>query len=438
MLKHLKAILFYLYLGLQVQGQSLYFPPLTGNTWDTLSPGAQGWCVQYIDSLYSYLDQNNTKAFILLKDGKIVLEKYFGTFTQDSAWYWASAGKTLTAFAVGIAQQEGFLNIQDSSSKYLGPGWTIAPPQKEKLITVLDQLRMSSGLDDNVPDHYCTLDTCLKYLADAGTRWAYHNGPYTLLDAVIENATSMTLNQWISQKIKIPTGMTGAFFPSGFNNVFYSKARSMARFGLLLLNKGKWNSTPVLTDSNYFDAMTNTSQTMNPSYGYLTWLNGKSSFLLPGTQFNFSGHLMPDAPADMFAALGKNGQLINVVPSSRMVVIRMGDTPNGAEVSTLFNDTLWIKLKQIMCQPNTLQSPGEERFQFYPNPATDVLQVRTNQNGLFELYNLVGKRIIARSLESGVHRIDLVGIPNGHYQLIFKPTDHTKLHIAAQLNIIHY
>lgn len=232
--------------------------------------------------------------------------------------------------------------------------------------------------------------------------------------------------------------MTGAFFPSGFNNVFYSKARSMARFGLLLLNKGKWNSTPVLTDSNYFDAMTNTSQTMNPSYGYLTWLNGKSSFLLPGTQFNFPGHLMPDAPADMFAALGKNGQLINVVPSSRMVVIRMGDTPNGAEVSTLFNDTLWIKLKQIMCQPNTLQSPGEEHFQFYPNPATDVLQVRTNQNGLFELYNLVGKRIIARSLESGVHRIDLVGIPNGHYQLIFKPTDHTKLRIAAQLNILHY
>ncbi|MFN5596947.1 MAG: serine hydrolase, partial [Bacteroidota bacterium] len=90
----------------KASAQTTYFPPNTG-TWETTSPQSLGWCDANIDSLYNYLNQKNTKAFIILKDGKIVLEKYFGNFTQDSIWYWASAGKTLTAFTVGLAQQDG-------------------------------------------------------------------------------------------------------------------------------------------------------------------------------------------------------------------------------------------------------------------------------------------------------------------------------------------
>ena len=360
-------------IGLKSTAQSFYFPPVTGNTWDTISPQSLGWCVNYVDSIYDYLNTNNTKAFILLKDGKIVLEKYFGSFTQDSLWYWASAGKSLTALTVGIAQQEGLLNIEDSTSTYLGSGWTVAPPSKEKLITIRDQLSMTSGLNDTIGDHYCTIDTCLKYLADAGTRWAYHNGPYTLLDGVISNATGMSLNNYVNQKIKTQTGMTGLFVPSGFNNVFYSKARSMARFGLLILNKGKWDNTPVLTDTSFFHEMTHSSQNINPSYGYLWWLNGQSSFMAPGLQFNFPGWLNPSAPQDLIMALGKNGQLVNVVPSKNLVYIRMGNNPDNSDVPIFFNDTIWQKLNLLMCQPNTIKAETEKTtIAIYPNPARDL------------------------------------------------------------------
>ncbi|MBK9012904.1 MAG: beta-lactamase family protein [Saprospiraceae bacterium] len=179
MRKNLLAFLLLLSFG-KFNAQSLYFPPLTGNAWETLSPDSLGWCDDNIQELYDLLETNNTKAFLLLKDGRIVLEKYFGTFTQDSAWYWASAGKSMTASLVGIAQQDGLLDINDPSSDYLDTGWTACPPDKEALITIRHQLTMTSGLDDGVPDHYCTLDTCLQYLADAGTRWAYHNGPLHL------------------------------------------------------------------------------------------------------------------------------------------------------------------------------------------------------------------------------------------------------------------
>jgi len=82
---------------------TLYFPPIAGTSWETTTTASLGWNETMMNELYTYLQQKNTKAFIILKNGKIVTEKYFGTFTADSAWYWASAGKSLTAFLAGLA-----------------------------------------------------------------------------------------------------------------------------------------------------------------------------------------------------------------------------------------------------------------------------------------------------------------------------------------------
>lgn len=357
------------------QAQSLYFPPLTGNAWDTISPSTLGWCPNKIDALLNYLESTNSKAFIILKDGKIVIEKYFGTFTKDSTWYWASAGKTLTAFTVGIAQQENYLSINDSTSKYLGNGWSVCPANKEKLITIKNQLTMTSGLNDDVPDFACTIDTCLQYLSNAGTRWAYHNGPYTILDEVIQSATGQTLNAYVTTKIKNKTGMTGTYIVSDYNNVFYSKPRSMARFGLLMLNKGNWNGNPILTDATYFDQMVNTSQNLNLSYGYLCWLNGKSSYMTPTLQTVFPGSLNPSAPNDVIAALGKNGQLINICPSQNLVFIRMGNPSGTGYISLSYNDTIWQKINDLTCAPTGLDTTQLYPLKIYPNPAQQHVMV---------------------------------------------------------------
>ncbi len=398
----------------------LYFPPTMGNSWDTISPASLGWCVNQVDTLYDYLQSNNTKAFILLKDGKIVLEKYFGTFTQDSLWYWASAGKTLTAYMTGIAQQEGYLSISDTTSDYLGLGWTVCTPAQEEKITVRHQLTMTSGLNDGVPDHYCTLDTCLQYLADAGTRWAYHNGPYTLLDGVIENATGVTLNSYTYQKLLQPTGMSGLFVPSGYNNLFVSKPRSMARFGLLMLNRGNWNGNQLMTDTAYYNQMVNTSQNLNESYGYLWWLNGKPTYKLPGLQFNFPGPLFPAAPMDLVAALGKNGQFINVVPSQNLVLIRMGNAPSGGEVPAFMNDTIWQKLNLIMCNSSSVAATAtvSQSLCVYPNPAGDYA-VATLPGSVFDyaLFDIAGTIVRSKTGCADKTTIDTAELPAGMYLL---------------------
>jgi CubicO group peptidase (beta-lactamase class C family) len=334
----------------QPVSEPMYFPPLTGAEWQTTTTASLGWNETQLSDLYSYLQTKGTKAFIVLKNGKIVTERYFGNFTADSAWYWASAGKTMTAMLIGIAQQEGLLNIDNKSSQYLGTGWTSLPLAKENLISLRHQLTMTTGLDDGIsPDNDCTSPACLVYKADAGTRWAYHNAPYTLLDKVVETATGTTFNNYFQQKIRNKIGMTGIWLPSGYNNVYVSTARSMARFGLLLLNKGKWDQTTILADSNYFNSQVSTSQNLNLSYGYLTWLNGKASYMLPASQFVFSGMMTPNAPADMYAALGKNDQKVYVVPSQKLVVIRMGESAGNVQLAiSSFDNELWGKLKTVI------------------------------------------------------------------------------------------
>ena len=396
--------------------QTLYFPPIAGTTWETTDPASLGWCPDRIDSLYAYLDQHNTKAFIVLKDGKIVLEHYVGTFTQDSLWYWASAGKTLTSTIVGIAQEEGFLDINSPTSTYLGTGWTSETPAQEAQITVRNQLTMTSGMNDAGSDPYCTDPSCLTYIADAGTRWAYHNAPYTLLDQVVAQATGQTFSQYFNTKLRNPIGMNGLWVQVDENNLYFSTARSMARFGLLALNRMVWAGDTILHDTAYFHAATTPSQSLNPSYGYLWWLNGQSTYMLPQTQFIFQGPLMPDAPLDAYNALGKNDQLINVCPSRGIVLVRMG---NAAEesllVSTYFNNIIWQYMNALECNTGIRESKVDATMMLVPNPAALSVRVVLPGGSLpdhVELCDTEGRVVLASRLNAV---LDVGGLAPGVY-----------------------
>lgn len=407
---------------LQLKAQALYFPPINGSdTWDTLSPAALGACTHHIDSLYNYLQQENTKGFMVLKDGKIVLEKYFGTFTKDSAWYWASAGKTLTSFLIGQAQEEGFLKITDTTSDYLQAGWTNCTQAKENKITIWHQLTMTTGLDDGVADNHCTLDTCLEFKADAGTRWAYHNAPYTLLENVVVNATSMPINSFTQTRLKTKTGMSGAWFTLGYDNVYFSRLRSMARFALLIQNNGIWNTDTLLKDINYYNQMVNTSQNMNLGYGYLWWLNGKASYMVPGFQIQIPGSYAPDAPSDLVAGIGKNGQIMSISKSKGLILLRMGNSPSSnSEVPYLICNEMWKRLNAILCLGTGLQEEKElwENVFLSPNPVEEDLNLNTARNavGRFEIIQPCGKLVLSGELKS---KVDVSALAPGLYLFVY-------------------
>jgi len=322
--------------------ENLYFPPINSDNWETKTIADAGWNESELQPLLDYLEEKNTKGFIMLHNGKIVVESYMNGHNANSIWYWASAGKTLTATVSGIAQDEGFLNINNKVSDYLGTGWTSATLDKENLITCKHLLTMTSGLDDETGDDVSPEN--LQYLTDAGSRWAYHN-VYVKMQDVVEQATGQDWDTYFNEKLRDKIGMTGSWVNLNALSVYCSNTRSMARFGLMTLANGKWEDQQIISES-YTNQATNTSQDINLAYGYLWWLNGKSSFHLPTTQVEFTGELIPNAPADMFAGLGKNDQKVYVVPSKNLVVIRMGEVANVDNPFGLsgFDNELWQKI----------------------------------------------------------------------------------------------
>lgn len=330
------------------QEEAMYFPPNGTDTWETKTPASLQFNEAALPPLLEYLAEKHSRSFIVLVNGRIVIEEYFNGHTATSPWYWASAGKTLTTAVSGIAQQEGYININNKVSDYLGTGWTSAPLAKENLITCRHLLSMTSGLNDALGDDVAPAN--LHYVADAGTRWAYHN-VYVKMQDVVAAATGQTWSAYFNTSLRDKIGMTGAWLNSGDTgdlSVYWSNSRSMARFGLLSLNKGNWNGQQIVPEAYYNDA-TATSQNINKAYGYLWWLNGKDSYHLPQTQFEFNGSLIPSAPDDMYMALGKNDQKIYVIPSKKMVIIRMGDTADAANFAlSEFDDVLWQKINDVI------------------------------------------------------------------------------------------
>ena len=333
----------------------LYFPPNNNEEWESQSLSSLGWNADKWKELSNLLEANDTRAFIVLKDGKIVIEQYYGksisnidNFDKSKIWYWASAGKTLTSFIVGKAQEDGFLKISDKASDYLGSSWTSLTSTQEAKISVRNQLTMTSGLDDSVSESDDFAPEKLIYKADAGSRWAYHNAPYTLLDQVVENAVGVEFESYFDNVLQNIIGMNGTWTWLGSNHVYFSTARDMARFGLLMLAEGQWNGTQVMKDNSYFTAMINPSQSINKSYGYLWWLNGKESYMIPQSQVMINGPLSPFAPDDMYSALGKNGQFLSIIPSQNIVMVRMGDNPDQSLVPFLFLNDIWKVLSQVI------------------------------------------------------------------------------------------
>jgi len=326
--------------------ESMYFPSNTDNNWETKTIASLGWNQAAVEPLKDYLIDKNTKSFMILVNGRIVMEEYFDGHTPTATWQWNSAGKTLVGTMTGIAEQEGLLSINAKVSDYLGTGWTSEPLAKENLINSWHLLTMTSGINDA---SNLVIPSNLTYLADAGTRWSYHNVFQKLMDVVGESA-NQDFEAYFNTQLKNKIGMDGFWNNGPIFKIYHSNTRSMARFGLLALNEGKWKDEQIINKPFYTESTT-TSQSINPSYGYFWWLNGKTSYMVPGGQTVYPGALVSNAPADMYAAMGAEDQRIYVIPSKKMVIIRMGnasDPLNPNFALSGFDNELWLKLNALI------------------------------------------------------------------------------------------
>ncbi len=320
---------------------SVYYPPSSADQWETINAADLGWDVAKLNEAIEYVGDNNSTAFIILYKGRIVTEKYWRSWTPVTSSRIFSASKSMIALLTGLAQEQGKLMMTNKASDYLGTGWSETTLEQENQITVQHLLTMTSGLTED-----------LTYQAAPGTEWYYNTPAYQQLTTVLEKAYGMSLTDLTNAQLWRKIGMQNSFWDTDPTGVTMScSARDMARFGLLTMAGGKWNGETIMTDAAYWQAMLNSAQNLNPSYGYLWWLNGKSAYVSPsGSDPQAAtltpGFLIPSAPADLVAALGANDKKIYVSQSKDIVVIRHGGKSNAASALAMsaFDEQIWARL----------------------------------------------------------------------------------------------
>ncbi|HIF34285.1 MAG TPA: class C beta-lactamase-related serine hydrolase [Planctomycetaceae bacterium] len=313
----------------------LYFP---ADGWETVKPSSVGWNSGKLAAAVQFAMSRKSSGIVILYRGRILAEEYQDLQNASTRYRRmvqgqdadghpiedvASAQKSVVSFLVGVAQEKGHVKITDPVHQHLGVGWSRAKPKQESAITIRHLMTMSSGLNDK-----------LEFITRPGTKWKYNTSAYSQTLRTIAAASGKSPNELTGEWLTNHLGMKDSRWverPGAKLNLaanpygFATSARDLARFGLLMVAKGRWNDRTLLADQDYLKAALAPSQTMNPSYGFLWWLNGQESRVRGALRVK--GPLIASAPPDLVGAFGALGRKCYVVPSLDLVVTRLGDSP---------------------------------------------------------------------------------------------------------------
>jgi CubicO group peptidase (beta-lactamase class C family) len=281
-----------------------------------------------------------TRAVIVLYDGKLVAEKYADGFNKNSRLIGWSMTKTITGALIGMLAAQGKLKID-------GPApvkeWAdIKDPRHN--ISIKDLLQQSSGLDF-LEDYskYSDATRMLFMRADMGTYTAnrplnvkpgtffsYTSGNTNLLSRIMRSAIGeKDYHAFPYEQLFYKLGMYSAIMePDAAGNLVgssysYATARDWARFGLMYLDSGRFNGQQILPAEWVKASVVPAPSAKIGQYGYQLWLNR-------GSKADASTRVYPQVPPDMFYADGFEGQNIFIIPSEKLVVVRLGLTQKGA------------------------------------------------------------------------------------------------------------
>ncbi len=287
-------------------------------------------------SLEKFIDDTETNAFLVIKDGKLVFEKYYNGKSKDTLLPTYSVAKTLTSIMIGQLITAGKLKESDTFV-------SILPEYKAgtdfDLVTIRDLLDMNSGIgvSDNYPtgpsgwgvaiaqmyastDLYWWLHHNQKMWEKPGTKPEYRSINTQLLGMVIAKLTGETVSEYFQKNVWQPIGAQSQAkwnvdYVGGIEKTFCcfnATARDFARVGQLFVNNGAANiGGGSVISASYLKRMSTPVVTLDYNWGYSaqTW------------------HPFPDS----LLLLGLHGQYIYVQPKEQIVIVKLSDLPTSAD-----------------------------------------------------------------------------------------------------------
>lgn len=300
-----------------------------------------------LDELVQFAADQPSNCLVVTRDGELVGEWYWeGTDASTQSEIY-SATKSITSALVGIAQDQGLLDIDDPASDYITE-WQGTDSEDVTIRNLLsndsgrewdlitDYVDMAAGAEDK-----SAFSAALGQQFEPGTVWEYNNAAIQNLETVLEQATGMDVARFAEENLFEPIRMTNTDMGHDLagNTILFFNAkttcRDLARFGYLFLREGEWADGEQVVSAEYVEESTSPSTELNSAYGYLWWLNEDGHWVdstdLDGKPEG-DGLRVEGAPEDMFAAQGLGGQLSIVYPSSGVVVSRIGPTESAVDL----------------------------------------------------------------------------------------------------------
>ena len=277
----------------------------------------------------------NTRALVVVHRGHIVAERYAPGFDAAMPLVGWSMTKGALNALIGMRVKDGKLAVADRA---LMPEWRGAD-DKRRHITLDDLLRMSSGLafDESYDNPLADVTVMLfargdmaKFAADKpllqppGTHWSYASGTSVIVAGILRAtfANEEDYLRYPRERLFEPLHMRSAVIApdaSGTlvgSSLLYASARDFARLGLFYLQDGVWQGSRLLPEGWLAYSLTPTKNSPEQSYGAHMWLK------LPQSE----GYGEPPMPGDAYYFLGHDEQVIAIVPSRDLVIVRLGRT----------------------------------------------------------------------------------------------------------------
>ncbi|ANP46890.1 hypothetical protein ATE48_13680 [Candidatus Viadribacter manganicus] len=302
-----------------------------------------------------------TRAVVIVQGGRLVFERYGDGYTRDTRLNSWSVGKSITHALVGAAVLQGRLSIDAPMGN---PAWRAG--DRRASITWRQWMQMVDGLDynENAANVAEAGNARMLFgegrrdvvgwaasrplIHDPGTHWNYSSaGTMLTADALTRvvvpqpsdaNDRRARMRAWMNSSLFDRIGMhpvvefdpQGAFYGS---SLYWASARDYARFGYLYLRDGVWNGERILPEGWVEFARTPGPDAETDIYGAQWWLTPSSGRGRPSRSLIID----PDL-TDAFSAQGHEGQIIVVVPSKDLVLVRLGRFDGGAEAWDALGD----------------------------------------------------------------------------------------------------
>ena len=279
----------------------------------------------------------NTRAVVVVHNGKLIAERYAESFTSDTRLAGWSMTKSVINALVGILVREGKMDIMQPAPV---PEWREAGDPRSAVTT--DQLlRMSSGLEFS-EEYFNPFSSATQMLfgsTDAAavaaalplahepdTAWYYSSGTTNILSRMVRQSVGEDdYRNFANRELFAPIGMFSALIEpdasgTGVGSSFgWATARDWARFAKLYLDDGMWQGVRILPEGWVAYSKTPTPPAPQGEYGAQWWLNA-------GTAGNPADRPLPNCPTDLMYASGFEGQRAFALPSHNAVVVRLGLT----------------------------------------------------------------------------------------------------------------